>query len=382
MRACAFWCKNSQNVRQGKVFSHFSFSLLRVLSSIVDKFRAKCYLCTTNTQAGVVAAAPAVNKNKMTPRQFLRDWSLPIAMIGGVAMYLLYVNIPLFDGTHHLAARAVGVVQPLLIFSMLFVTFCKVRYNELKPCKWHFILLLFQLLAFAGIALFIAGFRGISPAAKVLLEAAMLCLLCPTATAAAVITAKLGGSAASLITYTMLINVSVAVVAPFLITLSHPVDGLSFFSSFMLIMGKVFPLLLFPLLCAELLRKFVPRLHSLFVTSGRNLPFYLWLVALSLAIAMTARAIAHSNLSWLVMAGIAVVSLACCLAQFAIGRAVASRYGERITGGQALGQKNTVFAIWFAYTFLTPVTAIAGGFYSLWHNIVNTRQLYRHNHGK
>lgn len=318
----------------------------------------------------------------MRIRQFLRDWSLPIAMIGGVAMYLLYVNIPMFDATHAFAMQVVGVLQPLLIFLMLFVTFCKVRYNELKPRSWHFILLAFQLLVFIGISLFIAVFRTISPAVRVLLEAAMLCLLCPTATAAAVITAKLGGSAASLITYTMLINVSVAAVAPFFITLSHPVEGVSFLSSFLLIMSKVFPLLLLPLLCAEMLRKFAPRLHDMFVTSGRNLPFYLWLVALSLAIAMTARAIAHTNLSWLVMMGIAVVSLVCCLAQFAIGRAVAARYGERITGGQALGQKNTVFAIWFAYTFLTPVTAIAGGFYSLWHNIVNTRQLYKHNHKK
>ena len=32
--------------------------------------------------------------------RILRDWSLPIAMIGGVLMYLLYTNIPIFDGTH------------------------------------------------------------------------------------------------------------------------------------------------------------------------------------------------------------------------------------------------------------------------------------------
>ena len=30
-----------------------------------------------------------------------------------------------------------------------------------------------------------------------------------------------------------------------------------------------------------------------------------------------------------------------------------------------------------AYTFLTPITAIAGGFYSVWHNIFNSYQLYR-----
>ena len=130
----------------------------------------------------------------------------------------------------------------------------------------------------------------------------------------------------------------------------------------------------------ETVRRYLPRLHSLLVVKGRNLPFYLWLVALSLAIAMTSRAIAHSSLSIWVMAGIAAVSLVCCIVQFAFGRFIGRRNGEVIAGGQSLGQKNTVFAIWFACTFLTPVTAIAGGFYSLWHNLVNTWQLYKHNH--
>lgn len=318
----------------------------------------------------------------MNPRQFLRDWSLPIAMVAGVAMYLIYVNVPLLNATRPFVLDTVAVVQPLLIFAMLFVTFCKVRYNELKPCRWHFLLLAFQLGLFAIIALSIALFSGMPQSLKVLLESAMLCLMCPTATAAAVITAKLGGNAASLISYTMLINVAVALFAPLLLTLAHPIEGVSFLSSSLLIMGKVFPLLLFPLLCAELLRKYLPSWHSTLVTKGRNLPFYLWLVALSLAIAMTARSIANSNISLAVMAGIAAVSLICCLLQFAVGRMAGARYGERISGGQALGQKNTVFAIWLAYTFLTPVTAIAGGFYSLWHNIVNTRQIYRHNHNK
>ena len=314
--------------------------------------------------------------------QFLRDWSLPIAMISGVAMYLLYVNIPLFDNTHAMAARIISFVQPGLIFSMLFVTFCKVRIKELKPAKWHLWLLLFQIVSFIVFSLSIALFKDMGLATKVLLEAAMMCLMCPTATAAAVITAKLGGNSASLISYTMQINIAVALVVPLFLAFSHPVEGISLASSFMLIMAKVFPLLLCPLICAELLRKLLPGVHKLIVSKGRNLPFYLWLVALSLAIAMTSRAIAHSNLSLVVMAGIAAVSLVCCLVQFAFGRFIGARNGEIITGGQSLGQKNTVFAIWFAYTFLTPVTAIAGGFYSLWHNLVNTWQLYRHNHKK
>ena len=316
----------------------------------------------------------------MNFHKFLRDWSLPIAMLGGVVMYLLYTNISLFDGSHNFVSSVISYLQPGLIFAMLFVTFCKVRVKELKPAKWHLWLLAFQIFSFIAISLSIAIVPHMPVTVRVLLEAAMMCLLCPTATAAAVITARLGGNSASLISYTIQINIAVALVAPLFLVFSHPVEGMSLASSFLLIMGKVFPLLLCPLLCAEAVRKFLPRLHALLVTKGRNLPFYLWLVALSLAIAMTSRAIAHSHLSIWVMAGIAAVSFVCCLAQFAFGRYIGRRNGEVIAGGQSLGQKNTVFAIWFAYTFLTPVTAIAGGFYSLWHNLVNTWQLYKYNH--
>ncbi len=316
----------------------------------------------------------------MNIHRFLRDWSLPIAMVGGALSYLLYVNIPFFDSTHIFVSNVVAFLQPTLIFLMLFVTFCKIKINDLRVERWHIILLLFQLLLFIALSLIVALVPSLPFALRLMLEAAMLCLLCPTATAAAVITAKLGGNAASLISYTMLINISVALVAPLFLTLSNPVAGLSFFSSFVLIMGKIFPLLLCPLLVAELVRRYMPAFHRFIVQKGRNIPFYLWLIALSIAIAMTTRAIVHSNISLLAMMGIAAVSLLCCVVQFLYGWFVGRRYGERVTGGQALGQKNTVFAIWLAYTFMTPVTAIAGGFYSVWHNIINTWQLYNKNH--
>lgn len=311
--------------------------------------------------------------------QFLRDWSLPIAMAGGAAAYFIYKSLPLPEGTNDIVSSVVSVVQPGLIFAMLFVSFCKVRVKELRPSRWHLWLLALQLLPFMALSLVITLFHGIPFGVKVLLETAMLCLICPTAAAAAVITAKLGGNSASLISYTMQINIAVAVVAPLFLAFSHPVEGMSLSGSFLVIIAKVFPLLLLPLLCASLVRRFAPGLHGWLVTKGRNLPFMLWLVALSLAIAVTTRAIVHARLSLLVMAGIGVVSLVCCLLQFYAGRRVGAHYGEVVTGGQALGQKNTVFAIWFAYTFMTPVTAIAGGFYSVWHNLVNTFQLYKKN---
>ena len=56
---------------------------------------------------------------------------------------------------------------------------------------------------------------------------------------------------------------------------------------------------------------------------------------------------------------------------------IGARSRCKVSAGQALGQKNTVFAIWLGYTFFTPVVSVAGGFYSIWHNCYNSWQLYR-----
>ena len=106
--------------------------------------------------------------------KFLRDWSLPIAMLGGVVMYLLYTNIPLFDGTHNFVSSVISILQPTLIFAMLFVTFCKVKVRELKPSRWHLWLLAFQILSFIAISLTIAFVPYMPVTVRVLLEAAMM----------------------------------------------------------------------------------------------------------------------------------------------------------------------------------------------------------------
>ena len=130
-------------------------------------------------------------------------------------------------------------------------------------------------------------------------------------------------------------------------------------------------------------------------TSYPDLPFYIWAFALALAIAVTTKSIVHSELSVGLLLLMSLISLACCAFQFAAGRIVGSHYRPRsgsqaveqrgkeirkVTAGQAIGQKNTVFAIWLGYTFMTPETAIVGGLYSIWHNVYNSWQLYRAGH--
>lgn len=306
---------------------------------------------------------------------FFRDWMLPIAMILGVSLYYIYINIPVLESTRQFANTAVSIVQPTLIFLMLFLTFCRVELHDLRPCRWHVWLLLIQTLSFILLSL-VAIFFCKNNDLRVLIEAAMLCMICPTATASAVVVRKLGGDVAHNTTYLILINLVTALVVPAFVPLVHPQQGIQFVTAFLLIVGKVFPLLLLPLVVAIIVRRLLPKLHGI-IMNYPDLPFYMWSVALLLAMTMTAKTIHNTDIPLLSQVGIAVVSLISCIVQFYLGRRIGARYSDAITAGQTLGQKNTVLAIWMGYTFFTPITAIAGGFYSVWHNVVNSYQLYK-----
>ena len=52
--------------------------------------------------------------------------------------------------------------------------------------------------------------------------------------------------------------------------------------------------------------------------------------------------------------------------------------GDKISGAQGLGQKNTVLAIWMAMTYLNPLSSVAPAAYVAWQNTINSWQLYRH----
>lgn len=306
--------------------------------------------------------------------QFIKNWTLPIAMCIGALSYFVYVNIPALACTKPFVNQLINIIQPTLIFSMLYITFCKVDPKELRPTRWHLWLLLIQSLSFALLAGIIIIYPNLP--GQVLIEGAMLCLICPTATAAAVVTGKLGGDAASLTSYTILINMTTALIVPIIIPLVHPHPELTFGISFSLILSKVFPLLFCPFLAAVLTRYFWPSFHKV-ILQYKDLAFYLWAVALAIAIGVTVKSIVHSDVSYGYQLGLAGVSLLSCILQFWLGRRIGIKHHDPISAAQALGQKNTVFAIWMGYTFLTPVTAIAGGFYSVWHNIYNSYQLYQ-----
>lgn len=310
-------------------------------------------------------------------RTFFRNWKLPISMSLGVVCYFIFHFLPISGETRKITFEAVSHwIQPMMLFCMIFLSFLRVKPSELRPHKWHLRVLCEQASFFiaASILAMLAKNEGI----KVLCEGAMLAFICPTATASAVVVGKLKGSVSGVVTYMLLVNLMVSLLAPGLLTLVEPRPELDFGTSFFMIMGKVFPLLICPLLTAWFVRFLFPSIHR-WLLKFPDLAFNIWFVSLALAIAVTVRSIMHSSVSVWYLVGLAFISLVCCLVQFWRGRSIGKKYGQEaaITAGQSFGQKNTVFIIWLGLVFLNPVTSVVGGFYSVWHNTVNSYQLYK-----
>lgn len=306
---------------------------------------------------------------------FLKNWTLPIAMLVGVLGYLAFANIEILGPTKPFVNTFVAYLTPALIFAQLLLTFCKIEPRELMPSPWHGWLLLFQFFSAALIASLLI-FMRIEGAYKEVFEGAMVCLICPTATAAAVITGKLGGSASSLTTYTLLSNVLAAIVVPLMFPLVEPHADITFIVAFLKILSKVFPLLLCPFFLALLFRYWLPKVHQLLL-GLRDMAFYLWSIALAIVTAQTVRSLVNSDAAVGVEVLIALAGLFTCALQFYLGKRIGSRYSDRISAGQALGQKNTVLAIWMAYTYLDPLSSVGPGSYVLWQNIFNSYQLWK-----
>lgn len=336
---------------------------------------------------------------------FFKRWMLPIAMTAGALLYLAYrYAVPALHPYGKLFFALVKGIQPVLIFSMLFISFSCIKPSQIRPHRWQFRLLAVQALVFVGAALLALFGAEPGSAGYLALECLMICAICPTAAAAPVFTARMGGDIAALVTYVVLANLLTSLLVPLFLPLLHPSVELSFWQAFGMILAKVFPLLIGPFLTAWMVRCLFPSFHRKVVENAWA-SFYIWSFSLMLAILMSVRFLMGSTAGGLVIGVLAAVSFICCLVNFAIGRIVGlhegwtvrrpdepgasaglqTEAGLEVSAGkegnvvvsvtQSMGQKNTVFTIWMGYTFFTPVTSVTGGFYSIWQNIINSWQL-------
>ena len=65
-----------------------------------------------------------------------------------------------------------------------------------------------------------------------------------------------------------------------------------------------------------------------------------------------------------------------CFFQFGTGRFIGHFSHNTVEAGQALGQKNTAFAIWIAAAYLNPLSTVGPGCYIVWQNVINSLEIW------
>ena len=332
---------------------------------------------------------------------FLRNWTLPVAIFVGTVFYLVFAYTPSLDAAGDALLPVFETLLPLSIFCTLFITFSKVDFHRMRLRRWHLYILLTQLLLVALLTLLIhhssliihhssllispslrgEGWGGALDSSFVilLLEAILICVIAPCASASPVVTAKLGGDLTQMTTFVLLSSVSMALLIPAVFPLLEPREGITFWVAFLQILRRLATVLLLPLLLGAIVRHWVKPLYQWFVRTP-DLGFYCWCVSLSITAGITVRNIVHSHAGSHLLGDIALLTLATAIIQFGIGRLIGRATGEHICTGQGMFQKNTGLAIWIAYMFLTPEASIGAGCYVLWQNIINSVELWQSRH--
>ena len=281
---------------------------------------------------------------------------MPIAMTLGVLFYK--------------QVQILSFAIPYLLFVMLLFTYSKLLLSDLRFSKMHLYLILFQIVGS------IIVYFTLRPINEILAQGVMICILAPTATAAPVITAMLGGSIANLTAYSLISNFTVAIFAPLFFTYIA-YNELPFLSSVVEITRKVSVLLILPFLLAIFINKYLPKI-GIQIKKKSNWSFYLWSIALIVVTGRTVQFIINQGVDYIyIEIAMAVLALTVCLLQFFLGKCIGNKFNETIAGGQGLGQKNTILAIWMAQSFLNPLSSIAPGAYVLWQNAFNSWQVWK-----
>lgn len=307
--------------------------------------------------------------------RFIKDWTLPVAIMVGTACYLTFYWVPALDELGDWLSPVFDVLFPLFVFLTLLITFCKIDYHQLLPHRWHTGVLVAQLLLIAatiGIIFWVEE----DAEQKLLWEAMLTCIIGPAAAASPVVVGKLGGNISTMTTYVILSSLASTILIPLVFPILEPSAGVAFLEAFLVILHKVAIVLMLPLVLGWFIKHYLHRLQR-WIASMPNLSFYTWAISLSITTGITVKNIVHSNATIMLLCGIAVTTLVLCFVQFRIGRTVGRLLGEEVNAGQGLFQKNTALSIWVAYMYLNPVASVGAGCYVLWQNIINSFEIWQ-----
>ena len=80
----------------------------------------------------------------MSIKQFVKDWTLPVAIAVGTIVYLTFYFVPQLDAAGETLGAVVDTIFPMMVFCTLFSTFCRIDFHQMKPHRWHVGVLLAQ----------------------------------------------------------------------------------------------------------------------------------------------------------------------------------------------------------------------------------------------
>lgn len=275
-----------------------------------------------------------------------------------------------------LASIAIGILFPqghpysflirYFLMIMLFFVFLNINIHRRIIQKLHLKVLLANVLI-PLLIYFCLQFLDETVAVAVFLTA-----LAPTAAAAAIIAQLLKAKVEIVAASTLVTSAGMALIIPFLLPFIVKIEGtIDTLSVFLPIVVVVFV----PLFLAQIIKKTLPKVQQI-LSKQKDIPLYLFIVNVYLAMAKSTNFIQTSEDAKIdTIIWIAVATGLLCIVNFQVGERIVSR-DLKYEGGLALGRKNTMFILWLALTFVSPIAALSPIFYILWQNIYNSIQLW------
>ena len=291
-----------------------------------------------------------------------RSFVLPFAILAGLLL--------------HSQLAALRNVTPYLIFTILLLNYTAVDMKKMKVTGLDIWLLLFQIVVSIGCY----GLAKLLGADDIVAQGILGGVLCPVAASVVVMATMLGANRETVTTYTILGNLMVAVVAPVYFSFIGTQQDMPFLQSAWLIFRRVAPTIALPFFLAWGLQRLAPKVNAA-LSRYKGFTFYLWALALTITLGQTIDFMFLSgkeHLDSILLLGGA--SIFFCIVQFAVGKWLGGKYGDRMAGGQLLGQKNSAMGIWMANIYLVPLASVFPALYSIWQNLFNSWQLWRKDH--
>ena len=289
-----------------------------------------------------------------------RNYVLPTAIVLGLIF--------------HKYCAVFKVIVPYLIFTILLLNFVVVDMKRLKVTMLDFWLALFQIVVSLG-SYFIIKAMHLD---EIVAQGVLVGVICPVAASVVVISCILGANRETVTTYTIVGNLTVAVAVPIIFSFIGENQDLPFWLSFFMILKKIGSVIGLPFIIALAFYLLYPKVN-VFLSRFKGGTFYIWSVALFITLGQTIDFIfLHGKGNWTPIIALAITSMCYCVLQFGFGKWLGKKYGDTIAGGQLLGQKNTAMGIWIANTYLLPLASVYLAFYSIWQNLFNSWQMWRH----